>query len=152
MSLKKRIPFSNLLPLARLQAALLLATLLLASCASGPADVSDEITPAEVVQRAQEASDRNRYGRAMEYYQIILERFPSNIDMVCQAEYEIAFIHYKQKKYDIARGEFEALLTRYNTPDEELLPAQFKVLATNVLARIDEKEAKKLPGSKKENK
>jgi hypothetical protein len=70
--------------------------------------------------------------------------------MICQAEYEIAFIHYKQKKYDAARGEFEALLVRYNTPDEELLPAQFKKLATIVLARIDEKGPKKRAGKQEE--
>ncbi|GHT73946.1 hypothetical protein FACS1894124_3080 [Spirochaetia bacterium] len=122
---------------------LLAAMSFLAACASGPADISDDITPAELVQRAQEASDRNRYSQAMAYYQVILERFPSNINMVCQADYEIAFIHYKQKKYDTARSEFNALLTRYDTPDEELLPTQFKKLAIRILAKMDNTGAKK---------
>jgi outer membrane protein assembly factor BamD (BamD/ComL family) len=108
-------------------------------CVSGPEDIKDDTTAAEIVQRAQEASDRNRYKLAMEYYEMILERFSGDIDMVCTAEYEIAFIHYKQRKYDIAREEFNVLLERYNTPDEALLPPQYKRLAAIVLEQIAEK-------------
>jgi outer membrane protein assembly factor BamD (BamD/ComL family) len=114
--------------------------LLLLGCSSGPEDVKADTTPAEIVQRAQEASDKNRYKQAKEYYELILERFPDDIDMVCTAEYEIAFIHYKQRKYDLAREGLNALLERYNTPDEVLLPPQYKRLATIVLERIAEKE------------
>jgi outer membrane protein assembly factor BamD (BamD/ComL family) len=109
-------------------------------CVSGPVNVTDETTPAELVQRAQEASDKNRYKLALQYYELILERFSDNIDMVCTAEYEIAFIHYKQRKYETAREEFNLLLERYNTPDEVLLPPQYKRLAAIVLERIAEKE------------
>jgi outer membrane protein assembly factor BamD (BamD/ComL family) len=114
----------------------LLVLALAAGCASGPSTVSDTITPAELVQRAQEASDKNHYKNAQAYYELILERFPSNIDMVCTAEYEIAFIHYKRKQYDTARTELNELLIRYDTPDGELLPPQFKRLATIVLEQI----------------
>jgi outer membrane protein assembly factor BamD (BamD/ComL family) len=110
-----------------------------AGCVSAPVNVTDETTPAELVQRAQEASDRNRNKLALQYYNLILERFPDDINMVCAAEYEIAFIHYKQRDYDTAREEFNALLERYNTPDEVLLPPQFKRLAVIVLERMAEK-------------
>jgi outer membrane protein assembly factor BamD (BamD/ComL family) len=112
---------------------------LVSGCYSGPVDIKDDTTAAEMVQRAQEASDRNRYKLAMQYYELILERFPDDIDMVCTAEYEIAFIHYKQRRYEIAREGFNALLERYNTPDEVLLPLQYKRLATIVLERMAEK-------------
>jgi outer membrane protein assembly factor BamD (BamD/ComL family) len=111
-----------------------------AACASGRAAIPETMSPAELIQRAQEASDRNRYNTALQYYTALLERNQNNIDLVCTAEYEIAFIHYKQKKYADAREEFNALLERYNTPDEELLPPQFKRLANIVLERITEKE------------
>jgi outer membrane protein assembly factor BamD (BamD/ComL family) len=111
---------------------------LISGCYSGP-DIKDDTTAAEIVQRAQEASDRNRYKLAMQYYELILERFPDDIDMVCTAEYEIAFIHYKQRRYEIAREGFNALLERYDTPDEVLLPLQYKRLATIVLERMAEK-------------
>jgi outer membrane protein assembly factor BamD (BamD/ComL family) len=123
----------------RLVVPLLTGFLLLAftaGCTSGPEAVSDTITPAELVQRAQEASDKNHYKDALAFYELILERFPSNIDMICTAEYEIAFIHYKRKQYDTATAGLNALLARYNTPDEELLPPQFKQLAVIVLQQI----------------
>jgi tetratricopeptide (TPR) repeat protein len=118
----------------------LLAVLFVSSCATGPVSVSPDATPEEIIQRAQEASDRSRYNTALEYYQILLERNLTNIDLVCTAEYEIAFIHYKQKKYDQALTEFNALLERYDTPDAELLPQQFKTLALIVVERIKAKE------------
>jgi outer membrane protein assembly factor BamD (BamD/ComL family) len=107
------------------------------SCSSGPAVLPDTITPAELVQRGQEASDRNRYKQSLQYYEAILKRFPWNNDYVCAAEYEIAFIHYKQKKYDQSKIEFQVLLDRYNTPDVELLPPQYKVLANIVLTKME---------------
>ncbi|MDR3247506.1 MAG: hypothetical protein LBT39_01855 [Treponema sp.] len=128
-SLKKTAPF------------LLLGVLLvMAACATGPQNIPEEITAEELVQRAQEASDRNRYNTALQYYQTLLERNPTDIDWICTAEYEIAFIHYKQKKYGEAREELESLLLRYETPDAELLPQQFKRLSYIVLENIDEKE------------
>jgi outer membrane protein assembly factor BamD (BamD/ComL family) len=110
------------------------------ACATGTLNIPQDLSPSELIQRAQEASDRNRYNYALQYYQALLERNISNIDLVCAAEYEIAFIHYKQKKYAQARAEFNALLERYDTPDEEYLPPQFKILALIVLDRIDERE------------
>jgi outer membrane protein assembly factor BamD (BamD/ComL family) len=120
--------------------AMVLAMVLIYSCASGPVDIPEDLTPAEMIQRAQEASDRNKYTISLQYYQTIIERFPHDIDNICAAEYEIAFIHYKQKKYDIAKIGFNDLLERYNTPDEELLPQQFKILSHIVLKRIAELE------------
>jgi outer membrane protein assembly factor BamD (BamD/ComL family) len=116
------------------------AVLCVFSCASGGITISEDLTPAELIQRAQEASDKNRYNTALQYYQALYDRNATNIDLICAAEYEIAFIHYKQKKYVEARAEFNALLERYNTPNEANLPQQFKLLANKVLERMDEKE------------
>jgi outer membrane protein assembly factor BamD (BamD/ComL family) len=120
---------------------------LLGGCATGPVNISQDLSAAELIQRAQEASDRNHYSLALRYYEAVLERNAFNIELVCTAEYEIAFIHYKQKKYETAKSEFRALLTRYDSSDEELLPAQFKKLALIVMNRIAEKEAPKPPFS-----
>jgi outer membrane protein assembly factor BamD (BamD/ComL family) len=114
------------------------------ACATGPVKAADDATPEKLVQYAQEAMDRNRYKLALEYYDLILGRFPNDDYMLCNAEYEIAFIHYKQKKYDLAREEFNKLLERYNTPDEELLPSQFKILTFIVLEKIEEKTKGKI--------
>jgi outer membrane protein assembly factor BamD (BamD/ComL family) len=113
------------------------------ACASSPGEIPADMTAAEMVQRAQEASDRNRYAVSLEYYETILDRFPGDMEYVCTAEYEIAFIHYKQKKYDIAKTEFNSLLVRYDSPDEELLPPQFKILSQMILGNIQEIENRK---------
>jgi outer membrane protein assembly factor BamD (BamD/ComL family) len=121
--------------------AFLLCVVVAAGCASGPANVSDTITPAELVQRAQEASDRSRYKQSLGYYGIILERFPDSIEYVCAAEYEIAFIHYKQKKYELSESEMRKLLARYDGPEAELLPPQYRILTNIVIAAIEKKIA-----------
>ena len=124
-------------------AALVGVALLGVSCKTAPVVVADGLSPAEIVQRAQEASDANRFGDAIVYYQAILDRFPTNMQYVCQADYEIAFIHFKEKKYGQAKDEFDTLLARYDSPDAQLLPAQYKVLSDLIVKEIDEKEAKK---------
>ena len=120
-------------------AGILLILVLVLSCATQVV-ISDDLTPAELIQRGQEASDRNRYSVALQFYEAIIDRFPYDIDSICAAEYEIAFIHYKQRKYDLAKTEFNNLLERYNIPDEELLPPQFKILSQKILERITEIE------------
>jgi outer membrane protein assembly factor BamD (BamD/ComL family) len=112
------------------------------SCASTgrPIEIPDGLTAAELIQRGQEASDKNRYNVSLQYYEAVTERFPFDIDSVIAAEYEIAFIHYKQKNYEQSKAEFNNLLERYNTPDQELLPAQFKILSNIVLGKIQEIE------------
>ncbi|MDR0730237.1 MAG: hypothetical protein LBF63_01115 [Treponema sp.] len=119
----------------------LLLALGLSACATVPQDIP-ELSAEELIQRAQEASDKNRYNLALQYYQALYERNQNSSDWTLTAEYEIAFIHYKQKKYAMAREELNALLSRYDNPDAELMPQQFKRLAIIVLESIDEKEAK----------
>jgi len=117
-----------------------LTILVLFSACVSTVVISEDLSPAQLIQRAQEASDKNRYNVALQYYEALLERNRSNIDLVITAEYEIAFIHYKQKKYSQAREGLNGVLEYYNTPDEVFLPQQFKRLAQIVLARIDEIE------------
>ena len=121
-------------------AIILFTAVLAASCANRPVVIPDDITPAELIQRGQEASDRNRYNISLQYYTTVMERFPFDIDSILASEYEIALIHYKQKKYDMAKIEFYEILERYNTPDEELLPPSFKILSKIVLDKITEIE------------
>ncbi|MDR0638937.1 MAG: tetratricopeptide repeat protein [Spirochaetaceae bacterium] len=110
------------------------------SCYTGPVKLSDDVTAAELIQQGQAAYEWNRHKQAVQYYEAILERFPDDIDRVCEAEYEIARIHYKQKKYGQAREEMSALRARYDTEDADILPSKFRILSEIVLAQIDEKQ------------
>jgi outer membrane protein assembly factor BamD (BamD/ComL family) len=107
------------------------------SCASAPVAAPDGLTPAELVQRAQDATDKNKYDQAIVYYQAILDRFPDDLGSVCAAEYEIAFINYKKKNYDEAKTGFRSLLERYRGEDAALLPTQYRILGEKILAKIE---------------
>ena len=123
----------------------LFVVLLGVSCATGATTITDDLTPMELIQRGQEASSRNRFAVALQYYRTLLERFPHDLYFVCAAEYEIAFIYYRRearrspwrRDFTAAQIKFHNLLERYNTPDAELLPPQFRVLSEIVLARIE---------------
>ena len=120
---------------------LFLAVLLLTvgSCATGPVQVPEDTSPTKIIQRAQEATDLNKYKIAVQYYEILLERYGDINEYYCIGEYEIAFIRYKQRRYVEARSGFENLLSLYNSEGGDTLPPQFKILALKVLAKMDEK-------------
>ncbi len=116
----------------------LLTTLFVASCASAPTPIPEALGPSELLQKGQDFSERNNYQEAIRYYQAVLDRFSSDLTYICTAEYEIAFIHYKQKQMDQAEAGFRALLKRYDSPDAALLPAQFRVLSEKLLTKIEQ--------------
>ena len=110
---------------------------LIVSCASAPKPIPDTLTPAELIQRAQDNTDRNKLDEAIRYYQTILDRYPTDLPSVCAAEYEIAFIRYKQGRAEEATQGFRTLLARYEGVDAELLPAHFRILGEKILAKIE---------------
>jgi outer membrane protein assembly factor BamD (BamD/ComL family) len=113
----------------------------LASCRStGPVDLTG-LTPAEVFQRAQDASDGGDYRRALAYYEGFLAQ--PGIDAVrgAWARYEIALLYHKMGDDDTALAKFDELLAMYEK--DPTLPESPKILATNVKAAILEKRSKK---------
>ncbi|MDR2864812.1 MAG: hypothetical protein LBV68_04290 [Spirochaetaceae bacterium] len=110
------------------------------ACFSGPVVVPENATTAEITQMGQIAMDKDRDNQAIQYFEVIRERFPENQEAVCGADYQIAFIHYKQKKYSIAKEEFNALLAQYNKPEGRALPQKYRILSTIVLKKIAEKQ------------
>ncbi|MCL2264665.1 MAG: hypothetical protein FWC22_01370 [Treponema sp.] len=115
------------------------AIIILLSGCKTTAVISADMSSAEIIQRAQEAMDKNRFNAAIQYYEALYTRNQNNIDLIITAEYHIAFIHYKQKKYDLAVEGLKGVLAHYNTPDEILLPQHFKRLSQIVLQTIDNK-------------
>jgi len=115
------------------------------ACATRQANIPENLSAAELIQRAQEALDRNRFGVALQHYQALLDRNIGRDDivsrgLVAEAEYGIAHIHFRQGNFVLARDKFNALLERYAAPGGEDLPPQFEVLARRVLQLIDERE------------
>ncbi|MCL2608331.1 MAG: hypothetical protein FWD94_00280 [Treponema sp.] len=118
----------------------LLVPLFTVACGTGNLTIPEGLSPAELIQKAQEASDRNRHGEALQYYRALLERNGDVPELVVNAEYEIAFIHYKRRNFAEARAEMRALLERYDASDGGELPEKFRILAEIVLARMEDTE------------
>jgi outer membrane protein assembly factor BamD (BamD/ComL family) len=127
---------------ARLLAVLALASLaMLASCKStGPVDLAG-LTPAEVFQHAQDASDSGDLRRALAYYEGFLAQPDITAERAVWARYEAALLYHKMGDDDTALGKFDELLAMYETGTT--LPQGPRILATNVKTAILEKRSKK---------
>ena len=110
----------------------------LTSCASGPPKLPESLSPSELIQRAQEASDKGDYPSAIHIYKTAEERFGSDALVLATSEYEIAFMLYKQGKYAESQALFEKLLALYASPGAEALPPRFKILAEKILLKVKE--------------
>lgn len=117
------------------------------SCASQPPVIPEDITAAELIQRAQEASDKSDWDTAITYYETARERFGSDPSVLVTCEYETAFIHYKQDQYALAEEEFLALIAKYETPEGSSLPPSYLILARKVLPVVQEKLGKAKPAN-----
>jgi outer membrane protein assembly factor BamD (BamD/ComL family) len=114
------------------------------SCAGVPKSIPADLSARELVQRAQEATDAYHYDAAIAYYKALGERFEGDPLYKTTADYEIAFIAYKQGKYAEAQAGFEALMARYAGPDGASLPPRYAILSKKVLEKIaDKTKAKK---------
>ena len=114
---------------------------MLASCRStGPVDLTG-LTPAEVFQRAQAASDSGNYRRALEYYEGFLAQPGADAQRAAWARYESALLYHKLGDDDTALAKFDELLALYEK--DPTLPEGAKVLAASVKAAILERRSKK---------
>ena len=112
------------------------SSIILASCHSTPDYIPEDLKPREYFQLAQEAVvERQDYETALFYYNTFLERYPDDIQRGVEAEYEIAFLKYKQKDPQ-AEQLFRDLLARYEAEGAELLPGWPKVLAEKLIEQI----------------
>lgn len=127
---------------------LVLIILFSASCKTTEFDIPEDLSEGEYFLEAQKASsDQYDYQKALKYYFTYIERYPESIQLVVEAEYEIAFIYYKMDEYDTAIKCFNQVIERYNTQDAPLLPAWPKILSKKLVEKIqaelndkDEKE------------
>ena len=117
------------------------ALVALTSCKStGPVDIAG-LTPAEVFQRAQAASDSGDFRRSLAYYEAFLAQPGISADRAAWARYEAALLYHKLGDDDTALAKLDELLARYAT--DKTLPDGPRVLAASVKAAILEKRSKK---------
>ena len=117
-------------------AAVFFAMILSVSCATKLPPIPEDISSAEIIQKAQERSDLYDWKGAQYYYKALLEKFPNDQNLAVTAMYELAFIEYKQGHYEAARAGFSAVLDKYAAPEGSTLPQTWKILAEKVMAKL----------------
>lgn len=104
---------------------------ILISCGTVPdeKEVPTAMTVIDLTQKAQEAFDINNYRGAKAWYQIILNRYGTDMNVRTAAEYEIAHILIKQKKWKEADAILAEIIARYEEPGGMRLSPEFYKLA-----------------------
>jgi outer membrane protein assembly factor BamD (BamD/ComL family) len=127
--------------------AILLTLIALNSCATYSTELDEEWSEEYFFKTAQQAFDRGSLSESLFYYEVYLLRYPQNHTKDIAAEYERAYILYKQKKINQSELFFNTILEKYETsPYAYLYPQAYKVLSEKVLAQIEEDRAiKALP-------
>ncbi|MFW6207878.1 MAG: hypothetical protein ACOC7X_04170 [Spirochaetota bacterium] len=127
--------------LTRFLPLLILLLTLAAGCASQPEEIPEELEPIEYFQRAQKiASEDENYKLAKRYYQTFIERYPDDLQRIVEAKYEIAFLTYKQGNDELARQQFDELLSYYEDEGSQVLPRWPQVLTKKVLEKMESEE------------
>ncbi len=123
---------------------MMLIALLFSSCHSLKKDLENpDLTPEEFFQKAQEAViDWNRYKLAIQFYEEFMRRYPDMKNKIIEAEYEIAFIKFKQRKFDESEELFKKLLEKYNTDEAVYYPSWPALMANKTLDNIAEEREK----------
>ena len=117
---------------------LIVIATLLGACASQPEEIPEDLEPIEYFQRAQKiASEDENYALAKRYYKTFIDRYPDDIQRIVEAKYEIAYLSYKQGNYDLARQQFEEMLSYYEDEGSNVLPRWPQVLAEKVLDKMN---------------
>lgn len=110
------------------------------SCGTIPteATVSPDLTPTELNQKAQEELDKGYIKSALAYYEILLNRYGQDVSVRTGAEYEIAHIYIKQKKWLEADYMLKMIINRYETAGGASISPKYYVLAKNDYAKTQE--------------
>ena len=113
----------------------------LTACANIPkaADVPLELGYEEIIVLAQREADVNNYRGAKAYYEIMLDRFGTDANVLNIGEFEIAHILIKQKKYEQAAVLLRQVLSRFEGTGSALLKPEYRKLAENDLKKIEDK-------------
>lgn len=101
------------------------------SCASIPKEekIPLDMEVIDLIQKAQEAFEMNNYRGAKKWYEIILKRFGDSTVIRVEAEYEIAHILTKQRKWKDAYSLLKKVIEQYETKGGMKLPPEFYKLA-----------------------
>lgn len=109
-------------------------------CQSAPKDIPLNLSAEELINLAQASYDAGNVKAAQAYYEAIIIRYGDQMDKLVEAEYEIAHLKIKQKKWQQAIPDLQRILSYYEADTTGTIPAAFKKLAELDMAKVPEKE------------
>ncbi|HUW41440.1 MAG TPA: hypothetical protein VMV90_10535 [Rectinemataceae bacterium] len=115
----------------------------LGACYTVPKTIPQNLTAQQLVQKAQDESDASNYKASLVYYQALIDRYGSDPAFLCEGEYELAFIAYKEGRLADSKAGFEKLLAIYAGPNGDSLPQGYKILGQKILAHVTDLLARK---------
>ncbi len=130
-------------------AIIFLLSLVFISCNTLPKDIDEEVGPEDMIIKAQQYSDAGKTNAAEIMYNRLLDQYGSDTNYRVIAEFEIAHIKLKARKYADAKPLYEDIINIYDSTYESL-PGKYLVLARNDLARLNNEF--KYKGDKKNRK
>ncbi len=113
--------------------------LCLSSCMTAPKSVPEDATVEDLTLLGQQSLDISNYKAAEVYYSTIIQRYGSDITVLVAAEYEIAHIRIKQKRWDEAEDILTRIVSYYDDAAPDMLPPHYKKLALIDLEKIPKK-------------
>lgn len=113
---------------------------LAAGCQSAPKDIPADLTAEELINLAQASYDKGNVKAAQAYYEAIIIRYGDQMDKLVEAEYEIAHLKVKEKKWQQAIPDLQRILSYYESDVQGILPPAFKKLVEIDMAKIPERE------------
>ena len=100
------------------------------ACKTVPTEVSSTVTEAELFQLAQTEIDNDNPEAARFYFEKVIFMYGTNYTSLVIAEYELAHLDIKEKKYMSAKPQLEKVVSYYDDPDlAPLLNPSYKKLA-----------------------
>ena len=119
---------------------LCLCAIFTVGCETVPTEVKDSISSAELFRLAQDAYNLNLHNTALFYYDVIIERFRADRYISLSAQYEIAFIHFRLGRLELARAMLEDILTEYQRSRNNF-PQWVWILSRKIYDQIVEADA-----------
>lgn len=113
----------------------------LLSCMTVPkeSEIPEDAAASDLMQKAQEAFDAGNYRAAHVYYEAILKRFSSDEGIYIAAQYEIAHLYIKERRWKDAYALLKKIIEKYEGPLAMHLPPAYYKLAKMDYTRAAEK-------------
>ena len=115
------------------------------SCETAPLEITEDMPVTLYLKKAQDEEKNNDLARAILYYEALISNYPDDIINITKAEFEIARLHYKMGKIDLAEQELLALKEKYKSYPAGFLPEAEYILTEKLLSEIEAKKAKNNP-------